>query len=99
MMIVKAFLLGKDDRHEEIRRFDLNFPFFKWLKKKVFNLFARLGTAPFQMYYKDEDGNMIAFSSDDELMMGLALVKDDTFHLFIKRADHDREWNPAKEDY
>lgn len=33
----------------------------------------------------DEDGDMIAFSSDDELMMGLALVKDDTFRLFIKR--------------
>lgn len=33
----------------------------------------------------DEDGDLIAFSSDDELMMGLALVKDDTFRLFIKR--------------
>lgn len=33
----------------------------------------------------DEDGDMIAFSSDDELMKGLALVKDDTFRLFIKR--------------
>lgn len=28
---------------------------------------------------------MIAFSSDDELVMGLTLVKDDTFRLFIKR--------------
>lgn len=28
---------------------------------------------------------MIAFSSDDELVMGLTLGKDDTFRLFIKR--------------
>lgn len=27
---------------------------------------------------------MIAFSSDDELMMGLTMVKDDTFRIFIK---------------
>lgn len=37
------------------------------------------------LFSSDEDGDMIAFSSDDELMMGLALVKDDTFRLFIKR--------------
>jgi len=36
----------------------------------------------------DEDGDLIAFSSDDELMMGLALVKEDTFRLFIKRKSH-----------
>lgn len=27
---------------------------------------------------------MIAFSTDDELMMGLTMVKDDTFRIFIK---------------
>lgn len=41
----------------------------------------------------DEDGDLIAFSSDDELMMGLALVKDDTFRLFIKRKSHSRTRN------
>ncbi len=33
----------------------------------------------------DDDGDMIAFSSDDELLMGLALVKDDTCRVYIKR--------------
>lgn len=32
----------------------------------------------------DEDGDLVAFSSDDELMMGLACMKDDTFRVFIK---------------
>lgn len=36
----------------------------------------------------DEDGDMIAFSSDEELMMGLTMVKDDTFRIFIKGKVH-----------
>lgn len=32
----------------------------------------------------DEDGDLVAFSSDDELMMGLACMKDSTFRIFIK---------------
>lgn len=37
----------------------------------------------------DEDGDLVAFSSDDELMMGLACVKDNTFRLFIKGTNTD----------
>lgn len=41
----------------------------------------------------DEDGDLIAFSSDDELMMGLTMVKDDTFRLFIKeKKEHKRDF-------
>lgn len=36
------------------------------------------------LYVSDEDGDLVAFSSDDELMMGLACMKDATFRLFIK---------------
>lgn len=36
------------------------------------------------MYISDEDGDLVAFSSDDELMMGLGCTKDDTFRIFIK---------------
>lgn len=32
----------------------------------------------------DEDGDLVAFSSDDELMMGLACMKDNTFRIFLK---------------
>lgn len=32
----------------------------------------------------DEDGDLVAFSSDDELMMGLGCTKDSTFRLFIR---------------
>ena len=36
------------------------------------------------VYFSDEDGDLVAFSSDDELMMGTGRKKNDTFHLFIK---------------
>lgn len=32
----------------------------------------------------DEDGDMVVFSSDDELLMGLNCMKDETFRIFIK---------------
>ncbi|XP_016412295.1 sequestosome-1-like isoform X2 [Sinocyclocheilus rhinocerous] len=97
-MTVKAYLIGKEDCNKEIRRFAVDHDVstsFEYLKRKVLDVFVGLRTAPFQVYYKDEDGDMIAFSSDDELMMGLALVKDDTFRLYIKqRKEHKRDPSP-----
>uniref|UniRef100_A0A672KX48 Protein ref(2)P n=1 Tax=Sinocyclocheilus grahami TaxID=75366 RepID=A0A672KX48_SINGR len=97
-MTVKAYLTGKEDCNKEIRRFAVDQDVstsFEYLKRKVLDVFICLSTAPFQMFYKDDDGDMIAFSSDDELMMGLALVKDDTFRLYIKqRKEHKRDPSP-----
>lgn len=97
-MTVKAYLIGKDDCNKEIRRFAVDQDVstsFEYLERKVLDVFVGLRTAPFQMYYKDEDGDMIAFSSDNELVMGLTLVKDDTFRLFIKqRKEHKRDPSP-----
>lgn len=36
------------------------------------------------MYYKDEEGDMIAFSSDDELIMALSFLKEGTFRVYIR---------------
>ncbi|XP_018592824.1 sequestosome-1 isoform X1 [Scleropages formosus] len=95
-MTVKAYLLGKEDTHREIRRFAVDQDVstsFEYLSRKVVDVFQSLRHTTFQMYYKDEDGDMIAFSSDDELMMGLSCIKDDTFRLFIKeRKEHKRDF-------
>uniref|UniRef100_W5KW74 Protein ref(2)P n=1 Tax=Astyanax mexicanus TaxID=7994 RepID=W5KW74_ASTMX len=97
-MTVKAYLLGKEDSHREIRRFAVDQDVstsFEYLSRKVVDVFTNLRNATFQMYYKDEDGDMIAFSTDDELMMGLTLVKEDTFRLFIKeKKEHKRDFSP-----
>ncbi|XP_036404682.1 sequestosome-1 [Megalops cyprinoides] len=97
-MTVKAYLLGKEDVQKEIRRFAVDQDVstsFEYLNRKVADVFQSLRNATYQMYYKDEDGDMIAFSSDDELMMGLSCVKDDTFRIFIKeKKEHKRDFHP-----
>ncbi|XP_026135279.1 sequestosome-1-like isoform X2 [Carassius auratus] len=97
-MTVKAYVIGKDDCHKEIRRFGVDQDVstsFEYLKQKVLDVFVGLRNASFQMYYKDEDGDLIAFSSDDELMMGLSLVKNDTFRLYIKqKKEHKHDSSP-----
>ncbi|KAJ8246881.1 hypothetical protein GJAV_G00256410 [Gymnothorax javanicus] len=94
-MTVKAYLLGKEDVQKEIRRFAIDQDVassFEYLNRKVADVFQSLRNANFQMYYKDEDGDMIAFSTDEELMMGLAAVKDDTLRIFIKeKKEHRRD--------
>lgn len=97
-MTVKAYLLGKEDIHKEIRRFTVDQDVassFEYLSRKVADVFQSLRNATFQMYYKDEDGDMIAFSSDEELIMGLTSVKDATLRIFIKeKKEHKRDAPP-----
>ncbi|XP_060693378.1 sequestosome-1 [Hemiscyllium ocellatum] len=84
---VKAYLLGKDEVNREIRRFTVDHDVstsFEYLYKKVAGIFQSLRSENFQMYYKDEDGDMIAFSSDEELMMALSFLKEGTFYIYIK---------------
>uniref|UniRef100_A0A1A8DWZ2 Protein ref(2)P n=1 Tax=Nothobranchius kadleci TaxID=1051664 RepID=A0A1A8DWZ2_NOTKA len=91
---VKAYLLGKDEQVKEIRRFAVDQDVscsFEYLSRKVAAAFSNLSN--FNLFYKDEDGDLVAFSSDDELMMGLGFVKDATFRLFIKeKKEHRRDF-------
>ncbi|XP_023698744.1 sequestosome-1 isoform X1 [Paramormyrops kingsleyae] len=97
-MTVKAYLLGKEDIQKEIRRFTIPedaSSSFVYLTQKITDIFQSLRNATFQTYYKDEDGDMIAFSSDEELIMGLSCMKDKTFLLYIKeKKEHKREQVP-----
>ncbi|XP_030428709.1 sequestosome-1 isoform X3 [Gopherus evgoodei] len=89
-LTVKAYLLGKEETVREIRRFALEPPArYQAVRDKICEIFPgllRAGAAPgaFQMNYKDEDGDMIAFSSDEELKMALPYVKDGIFRIYIK---------------
>ncbi|XP_030001795.1 sequestosome-1 isoform X1 [Sphaeramia orbicularis] len=93
---VKAYLLGKDEAVKEIRRFTVDQEVtcsFEYLSRKTATVFSHLTSGAFNTYYRDEDGDLVAFSSDDELMMGLACVKDATFRLYIKeKKEHRRDF-------
>ncbi|XP_038268618.1 sequestosome-1 isoform X3 [Dermochelys coriacea] len=106
-LTVKAFLLGKEEAVREIRRFALEPPArYPDLRDKVGEIFPgllRAGAAPgtFQLHYKDEDGDMIAFSSDEELKMALPYVKDGIFRIYIKekkecRREHRSQCNQER---
>ncbi|KAM9795715.1 sequestosome-1 [Neosynchiropus ocellatus] len=92
---VKAYLLGKDEAVKEIRRFTVDRELtcnFDHLKKKTLAVFGSL-KEPANLYYRDEDGDLVAFSSDDELALGVACVKGDTFRLYIReRKEHRRDF-------
>ncbi|XP_053151682.1 sequestosome-1 [Hemicordylus capensis] len=90
-LTAKAYLLGKEETTREIRRFALDSPArYQPIRDKVAELFQGLlrnsaaATGAFQMYYKDGDGDMVAFSSDDELKLALPCVKDGIFRIYIK---------------
>ncbi|GAB1296011.1 Sequestosome-1 [Apodemus speciosus] len=95
-LTVKAYLLGKEEAAREIRRFSFSFspepeaeaqagpgPCERLLSR-VAVLFPTLRPGGFQAHYRDEDGDLVAFSSDEELTMAMAYVKDDIFRIYIK---------------
>ncbi|XP_053574616.1 sequestosome-1 [Bombina bombina] len=99
---VKAYLLGKEECHKEIRRFPLELPGGKgkvgpkvsceMLSRKVTEVFQGLRQASFQMFYRDEEGDLVAFSTDEELNMALDMLSEDVFRIYIKeRKDCRRE--------
>lgn len=93
---VKAYLLGKEECVKEIRRFTVDEEIsrcFDYLSKKTAEVFSNLKNSNFNLFYKDEDGDMVDFSTDKELMMGLACMKDATFRLYIKeKKEHRRDF-------
>ncbi|XP_071614547.1 sequestosome-1 isoform X3 [Heliangelus exortis] len=88
-LTVKAYLLGKEEAAREIRRFTLLPPAsYQAIHDRVAELFQgllRAGPPPaFRMHYKDEDGDLIAFSTDEELQMAMPYVQDGVFRVYIK---------------
>ncbi|KAM6924238.1 sequestosome-1 [Xenentodon cancila] len=92
---VKAYLLGKDEQVKEIRRFAVDQDAscsFEYLSSRVRGVFSHLNNS-FNLFYRDEDGDLVAFSSDDELMMGLGCMKDAAFRLYVReKKEHRRDF-------
>ncbi|XP_061690478.1 sequestosome-1 isoform X2 [Syngnathoides biaculeatus] len=93
---VKAYLLGKEESVREIRRFLVDVDAigsFEHLCDKTCQIFSGLKRPAFNMYYKDCEDDLVAFSSDDELAMGVACIKDGVFRVFIKeKKEHRRDF-------
>ncbi|XP_068018586.1 sequestosome-1 isoform X2 [Melanerpes formicivorus] len=88
-LTVKAYLLGKEDAAREIRRFSLPPPArYQAIHDRVAELFQGLlragPPAAFRMHYRDEDGDLVAFSTDEELEMAMPYVQDGVFRVYVK---------------
>ncbi|KAH3839941.1 sequestosome-1-like [Dreissena polymorpha] len=83
---VKAFLKKDDKLDAEIRRFQVPADVsssYDYLAKKLCGIFPSLRQGNFSLYWKDPDGDLVCFSTDEELMEALGFVNDGLFKLYI----------------
>jgi len=79
------------EQSDEIRRFGIDCDVttnYEYLLAKITSVFPGLVNKSITLYWKDSDDDMIAFSSDDELMEAMKGITDGIFRVFIveKRA-------------
>lgn len=102
---VKAYMIPEDFHgKDEIRRFTLDANVtsnFLYLREKLMILFPVLQRRPFTVLYKDEEGDMITVSCDEELATAcLSSGKDKLLRINIKRDrnGHQRQQRHSKHE-
>ncbi|XP_046372018.1 sequestosome-1-like [Haliotis rufescens] len=86
-VVIKAFLERDGDPKAEIRRFGVPADAsssFTYMFKKVSEVFPGLVTGHFNLFWKDSDGDLVSFSSDEELMEALGFVTDSVFRIYVR---------------
>ncbi|XP_025085943.1 uncharacterized protein LOC112559159 isoform X2 [Pomacea canaliculata] len=86
-LIVKAYLQRDDEGQSEIRRFPLRVELgqdrFKALQRRLVEVFPGLKMGRFTLHWKDEDGDLVKFCSQDELQQALNMVNDGVLRIYI----------------
>lgn len=97
-LTVKAFLVKGGNEKAEIRRFtvpqDVSAS-FDYLQKKIADIFPGLARGNFNLFWKDEDGDLIAFSTGEELLEALGFVDNGLFRVFVKPTSQSSGDKPA----
>lgn len=87
------------EQSDEIRRFAVDYDVstnYEYLLAKITSVFPGLVNKSITLYWKDCDGDMIAFSSDDELMEALKSISDGIFRVYIvEKKTHRSEMQPS----
>ncbi|XP_046369927.2 uncharacterized protein LOC124144530 [Haliotis rufescens] len=87
-VVIKASLEREGSSQPEIRRFGVPSDAsasFTYLFKKISEVFPGLVRGNFYLYWKDSDGDLVSFSSDEELLEALGFVTDSVFRIHIKK--------------
>ena len=94
-LTVKAFL-NRPGNPQEIRRFSVDegaSTSYDYLRRKVGQVFQGLDNIT--LAWKDAEGDLVVFSSDDELMEALGFVTDAVFRLYIRKNDDNTSGNTS----
>ncbi|WAQ99089.1 SQSTM-like protein [Mya arenaria] len=89
-LTVKAFLKKEGKWDGEIRRFQIPADVsssFDYLARKLCEIFPSLRPGNFSLYWKDDDGDHVSFSTDEELLEALGFVSDSLFKVYIDSKD------------
>lgn len=84
---VKAYLLILNSDQQEIRRFSIDdgaSSNFDYLLTKIKTVFPAIRTKQLRLFWKDEDGELVTFSSDEELVEALGSIQGDVFRVYIR---------------
>ncbi|XP_078602752.1 sequestosome-1-like isoform X2 [Branchiostoma floridae x Branchiostoma japonicum] len=91
-LTVKAYLErsggSADQPAHEIRRFAMDPDVssnYDYLSRKVAQVFPSLSDpGDFKLFWKDGEGDLVSFSSDEELLEALGFVNDGIFRIYVK---------------
>jgi len=95
---VKAYL-NSTSQSSEIRRFELDSDVstsFEYLRSKIASIFPSLALQGFKIFWKDEESDMIAVSSDEELVQALLHGRiNGMVRLFVEKVGDDNTATPG----
>ncbi|XP_070553772.1 sequestosome-1-like [Ptychodera flava] len=87
-LTVKAYLHRDDGSSPEIRRFCVDQDVstnYEYLSKKITQVFPSLRSPDvFTLSYRDSEGDLISFSSDEELVDAYGQLNEEIFRVYIK---------------
>ncbi|KAL5019792.1 hypothetical protein ScPMuIL_002684 [Solemya velum] len=98
--VVKAFLVREDGKlTEEIRRFTVDLTAlvsYQDLYQKVAEKFQCLNDKKFLLQWKDTEGDVVTFTTDEELKDALSSMVDNTMKIYVKEINVEVEMNKTK---
>lgn len=91
---IKAYLKIGDNASGEIRRFEMDpgeCTNFECVIKRLMHVFPSLANESIKVSWKDSEGDLIAFSSDEELAGALGQLSEDVFRIYIQKNEKPSE--------
>ncbi|CAH4030961.1 unnamed protein product [Pieris brassicae] len=92
----KVYTFWNENDKPEVRRFGIDksvVTSFQYLNAKLQDIFPKLKGKTFSVLWKDEEGDDVMISSDDEIMIALTSMSDDLKKLYVYCKDPEEQQN------